>query len=133
MSADTDLTTMFVDQIPSERQHGSLYVSVLFRTSLHLCACGCGNEVWLPIRPDRHHLSWDGDSITMCPSVGNWNFPCRSHYWIRNGRIEWAHDDLIDETDSVVGERQPWWQRLLALLLHPFRIVRSSRRSSRRP
>ncbi len=26
----------------------------------------------------------------MSPSVGNWSFPCQSHYWIKNDRIEWA-------------------------------------------
>lgn len=133
MSADTHLSTVFVDQIPSEREQGSLYVSIMFRTSLHLCVCGCGNEVWLPIRPDRHRLAWDGDSITMCPSVGNWNFPCRSHYWIRNGRIEWAHEDSVDETDSASAEQQTRWKRIIAVLLHPFQAVRSRRWSSRRP
>jgi hypothetical protein len=24
------------------------------------------------------------------PSIGNWSFPCQSHYWIRNNRVEWA-------------------------------------------
>lgn len=24
------------------------------------------------------------------PSVGNWSFPCQSHYWIDNGRVRWA-------------------------------------------
>ena len=35
-------------------------------------------------------LSFDGKSISLHPSVGNWNFPCRSHYWIRNNQVLWA-------------------------------------------
>jgi hypothetical protein len=27
---------------------------------------------------------------TLDPSVGSWQLPCQSHYFIRNGRIEWA-------------------------------------------
>lgn len=32
------------------------------------------------------------DRISMWPSIGNWSFPCRSHYVIRNGSIHWAAD-----------------------------------------
>ena len=32
---------------------------------------------------------YDGRT-TLHPSIGNWNFPCRSHYWIRRDRVEWA-------------------------------------------
>ena len=24
------------------------------------------------------------------PSIGNWEFPCHSHYWIRHDDIQWA-------------------------------------------
>ena len=26
------------------------------------------------------------------PSIGNWSFPCRSHYWIRNNTVQWAEE-----------------------------------------
>jgi len=26
---------------------------------------------------------------TLFPSIGNWQQPCKSHYWIRNGRVVW--------------------------------------------
>jgi len=28
--------------------------------------------------------------VTLDPSIGNWSFPCRSHYRIRNNRVRWA-------------------------------------------
>jgi uncharacterized protein DUF6527 len=37
-------------------------------------------------------------SISLFPSIGNWSFPCRSHYWIDGGRVIWADewsDDMI--------------------------------------
>ncbi len=92
----------FVDQVPEQPEPGVLYVSLAFRTAVHLCACGCEGETWLPIRPDRHHLTFDGDSITIQGSIGNWRFPCRSHYWIRQNRIVWA---------DAPAERPPWWRR----------------------
>lgn len=127
---DQEITTVFVDQIPAEREAETLYVSLRFRTSLHLCACGCGSEVWLPIRPDRHHLAWDGETITLKPSIGNWNFPCRSHYWIQDGRIQWALDD-VTWAESDEEARRPWCERVLARIRHPFRTARSHRQTPR--
>jgi len=37
-------------------------------------------------------LIFDGDTVSLYPSIGNWNFPCRSHYWIRYDHVEWAED-----------------------------------------
>jgi hypothetical protein len=65
---------------------------------VHRCACGCGNKVITPIRPADWHLFYDGDTVSLTPSIGNWGFPCRSHYWIKAGQIRWSHawtDDQI--------------------------------------
>lgn len=88
----TSIAQEFVDSMPPELQPGVLYISIHFRTTMHLCACGCGNDVVLPLRPSAWSLTYDGESISMSPSVGNWSFACRSHYWIRSGRIDWARD-----------------------------------------
>lgn len=94
----------FVEQMPDDLEEGILYVSVPFRTSAHLCACGCRGEVWMPIRPDRHHLTWDGDTVTMSPSVGNWGLRCQSHYWVRSSQVVWV-PDLEGAGDTV----EPAW------------------------
>ena len=31
-----------------------------------------------------------GASVSLDPSIGNWNFPCQSHYWIDRNRVRWA-------------------------------------------
>jgi hypothetical protein len=81
----------FVEFIPAILQPGVLYISVPYATASHLCACGCGQKVVTPIRPTDWSLTWDGESVSLYPSVGNWGFRCRSHYWIRQGgRVEWA-------------------------------------------
>ena len=97
----------FVDQVPEQPEAGILYVSLPFRTTLHLCACGCGNETWVPIRPDRHHLIYNGETISLQGSIGNWRFPCRSHYWIRDSRIVWVH---------TPPTRVRWWRRVTAVV-----------------
>ncbi len=80
----------FVEFIPSELKEGVLYVSVRYATAVHKCACGCGNKVVTPISPVDWQLLFDGDSVSLTPSIGNWEFPCRSHYWIKSDKVRWA-------------------------------------------
>jgi len=84
------LTHEFVDEIPVDLDEGRLYISIRYRTSTHLCACGCGRKVVTPIKPAKWHLTFDGDTVSLWPSIGRWQLPCRSHYWIRHNRIDWA-------------------------------------------
>lgn len=80
----------FVEFIPGELKEGTIYVSIRFGTASHLCVCGCRNKVVTPLRPTDWKLIFDGKTISLHPSIGNWSFPCRSHYWIRNNRVQWA-------------------------------------------
>jgi uncharacterized protein DUF6527 len=80
----------FVKLIPADLTEGKLYVSILYATTVHLCACGCGNRVVLPLSPAEWQLYFDGESVSLTPSVGNWEYPCRSHYWIKLNKIRWA-------------------------------------------
>jgi len=84
------LAPRFVESIPEALEGDVLYVSMTFATAIHLCACGCGREVVTPLSPTDWKLWFDGEHVTLDPSVGNWNFPCRSHYWIRKNGIHWA-------------------------------------------
>lgn len=77
----------FVRNIPDQLEPGVLYVSMEYGMVSHSCACGCGEEVTTPLTPTDWHLVFDGDSITLNPSVGNWNLACRSHYVIRRGHV----------------------------------------------
>ncbi|MEO8390684.1 DUF6527 family protein [Polaromonas sp.] len=95
----TAVNHQFVRVVPDKLQEGVLYVSIEYATVVHKCMCGCGKEVAMPISPTDWCLTFDGDSISLDPSVGNWSFPCRSHYWIRNNQVLWCDDmpqSLID-------------------------------------
>lgn len=41
-----------------------------------------------------------GETISLSPSIGNWNFACQSHYFIRKSKIEfariWSSDEIND-------------------------------------
>lgn len=90
MKQEIALKHEFVEFIPEELTEGTVYVSMRFATASHLCVCGCKNKVVTPLRPTDWKLVFDGKTITLNPSIGNWSLPCRSHYWIRNNRVQWA-------------------------------------------
>jgi hypothetical protein len=90
MKHEKTLAHEFVEYIPNDLKEGMIYVSVAFATAAHRCCCGCGKEVITPLSPTDWKLIFDGVSITLDPSIGNWSFPCQSHYWIRHNRVKWA-------------------------------------------
>jgi hypothetical protein len=90
MKPEIILKHEFVEFIPDELQQGTIYVTIRFATASHLCCCGCGSKVVTPIRPTDWKLIFDGRTISLDPSIGNWSLACQSHYWIRNNRVRWA-------------------------------------------
>lgn len=90
MTKVSALRPEFVEFIPAKGEPGVIYVSERFRTAMHLCCCGCGLEVITPLNPAKWSLSKQGGQVSLSPSIGNWSFPCKSHYWIERGRVRWA-------------------------------------------
>lgn len=90
MRQEIVLTHEFVEFIPDDLKEGTIYVSIRFATASHKCCCGCGKEVVTPLRPTDWKLIFDGVSISLDPSIGNWSFACRSHYWIKRNKVKWA-------------------------------------------
>lgn len=90
MSRTEAFTAEFVELMPPALSEGVLYLSVTYSLTAHLCACGCGDKVVLPLHPQQWRFIYDGKSISLKPSVGNIGAPCNSHYWIKRGWVEWA-------------------------------------------
>lgn len=91
----------FVQHLPSSFEEGKLYISMEFATAAHACCCGCGSEVITPFAPTDWSMSFDGESISLSPSIGNWYLPCRSHYVIWKGHViqsrPWSEDQVEAE------------------------------------
>jgi hypothetical protein len=97
---------VFVTQVPEALEEGYLYVSMPYATAIHLCACGCRWQVITPLRPGRWRLTFDG-RVSLRPSIGNWSFPCRSHYFIDSDRVAWARPWAEDEIHANPAGRRP--------------------------
>ena len=73
-----------VDFIPDIMEFGKFYYSEKYKISNHLCVCGCGNQVPLPIKNNEWNLSINNSTFSISPSILQ-RFGCKSHYIITNG------------------------------------------------
>jgi hypothetical protein len=86
------VTPEWVEFIPpvNEMKDGVLYISLKYNTCIHLCACGCGQQT---VTPFNHSQGWVMTSlhnkVTLRPSIGNFQYTCRSHYYITDNMVEW--------------------------------------------
>jgi hypothetical protein len=101
MTRQTQLTPEFVELVPPEIKEGVLYVSMLYGSVIHKCCCGCGEKVVTPLGPTDWKLNYDGEAISLYPSIGNWNFRCQSHYWIQDSQVRWAPRMSREEIEAL--------------------------------
>lgn len=87
----------FVESFPTPLAAGVFYISLEYNTCAHLCACGCGDEAVTPLSPAQWSFTYDGESVSVRPSVGNWSQACQSHYLINRGSVQWARSFSADE------------------------------------
>ena len=90
MKREIVLEYEFVEYIPEVLREQKLYISMTYATAVHKCCCGCGREVVTPLSPTGWRLTFDGQSVSLYPSIGSWSLPCQSHYLITNNRVVWA-------------------------------------------
>jgi hypothetical protein len=105
----------FVEFIPDKLEDWTIYISLIYATAAHKCCCGCGNEIITPLSPTDWKLIFDGESVSLNPSIGNWHLPCRSHYWITNNKIVWAkkwsEKQIKDVRDYSSLEKQNYYNK----------------------
>jgi hypothetical protein len=107
----------FVEFIPELIESGVIYISLKYKTASHNCACGCGQLVVTRFSPKDWQLYFDEESITLSPSIGNWSFNCRSHYYIRKSKIihishreiDASHPSLTSKEMKEKKRRRKWF------------------------
>jgi hypothetical protein len=119
-----------VDRIPKELRPGVVYHNPDFELGALLCACGCGHRVDLLV-PDSHQIYSSNGLATVRPSIAVCDAPCKSHYVISAGHVEWLpafseahakavmHDQMARHA-SRDARRLSWadrlWNALIGLL-----------------
>ncbi len=95
------ITAEFVTLMPDELKDGILYISIKYRVAIHKCCCGCGEDVVTPLSPLRWEFTFNGETISLNPSIGRWSAECQSHYWITNGIVKPARKYTETEKEFV--------------------------------
>lgn len=124
MSRVDSVTFEFVELLPPKLIDGVVYISIEHRTVVHNCCSGCGERVVNGLGPAEWKITFDGETISLDPSIGNGALACNSHYWIRNNRVMWAkpltkeetrrsqladRGDLVDHYDKPETPKRRWW------------------------
>lgn len=111
---------LFKDTIPKSEQleEGCIYISLKYNMTVHKCACGCGQLVPLPLSPSDWMMQYDGETISLSPSVGNGQLTCGSHYVIRNNEVVWLRKMNSKESitqlksESAAVNHISFWSRI---------------------
>jgi Family of unknown function (DUF6527) len=115
-----------VEHIPKQLNNDVVYHSEEFEVAALLCACGCGHRVMLLV-PDSHQVSSERGLATVRPSIAVCDAPCKSHYLITAGQVEWlrAFSDAIATSvmrsqiarhAALDAKRRPWGSRIRAAI-----------------
>jgi hypothetical protein len=132
------LMPRYVANLPEQLEEGVFYICEEFDATAHKCCCGCGEEVYNKLGPAKWQLTKEHDgTVSLHPSVGNWKYACRSHYWIANNRVIDAgamsnraikavqERDRCDRDRAVehynAQTRQTLWQRVGTAIVRAFK------------
>jgi len=77
-----------VARIPKALRDGIVYHNQEFQLAALCCACGCGHRIMLLV-PDSHRVTSEGGLATVRPSIAVCDAPCKSHFFITVGKVEW--------------------------------------------
>lgn len=106
-----------VERIPKLLSDGVVYHNEEFQLAALLCACGCGHRLTLLV-PDSHQISSDGGLATIRPSIAVCDAPCKSHYFVTAGKVEWLPAFTRAQASSLMRnqiarhashDRRPSW------------------------
>ena len=88
-----NITPIFVEEMPDKFEENKLYISESYgNCAIHLCFCGCTNKTVTPLGGGKY---WDlvkekDGKVSLIGSIGNFNFPCKSHYIITKNKANFV-------------------------------------------
>lgn len=106
----------FIELLPGGLEPETLYISLKYKNMVHQCFCGCNKKVITPLSPTGWELTFNGREVSVYPSIGNWNLPCRSHYWITRSQIEWDEQWSAEQIAAGLArdraDKEQYYRRL---------------------
>ncbi len=102
---ETPFATQIVhDNLPKQLKPKTLYIvedDGYQEQAAMICPCGCGRTLHMNLLPDERPC-WkvtrhEDGTATLHPSVWR-QVECKSHFWFRRGKVEWALSDTLSES-----------------------------------
>lgn len=120
-----------VERLPTVLNENVIYVSEEYGLAALKCACGCGHRVTL-LLGDGHRVNDVGGLADISPSIGVWDAACKSHFWIRNGKVVWGKkfseadihasmDQQLSRHLETAARKEPWYNWLAKWIARVFR------------
>jgi hypothetical protein len=120
-----------VERLPSVLDEETVYVSEEYELAALKCACGCEHRVTLLLN-DGHTVTEIAGLADISPSIGVWDAECKSHFFIRRGKVIWGKEFSDAEIRSAMRRQlashvqgpvrsQPWYRSLAEWILNRFR------------
>ncbi len=109
-----------VERIPKVLTAGVIYHNLEFQVAALACACGCGHRVSLLV-PAGHGIDVDGNVPSITPSILVADAPCRSHFYITEGEVDWYPSTTSSQATEIMHRQvarhvlddrasRPWWE-----------------------
>lgn len=102
------MKVIYCETFPDEIEEDTLYISKEHGVCTHICPCGCGNEIPIPIKGNDIETDWleswrlieSNGNVTLDPSLRN--TCCKAHYFIRNNQFVFCgdHENKRKEPDQ---------------------------------
>jgi len=92
------------DPIPKVMKPGVVYHDTEFELAELLCPCGCRHRITLLV-PDGHRISVHGTTPSISPSIAVCDAPCGSHFFIRDGEVDWLPAFSPDHSARVMEQQ----------------------------
>lgn len=91
------LTPVWLKELPDSLDKNNIYIlgeKEYLWYAVMLCPCGCGEKIHTSLlKDDNPHWTLtkhEDGNVTLSPSV--WRTKgCKSHFFLRNGNIEWVN------------------------------------------
>jgi len=97
-----------VPELPSRRAVVVVGSPERPKWAVFTCPCGHGHSIAVNLSPTRRpswRLKEDADGPTLHPSVDSLTDERRCHFWLREGRVRWARDDVRSQEILRQGSR----------------------------
>lgn len=107
------LRAVLIEELPDRLDPKVVYVlgEGKYRWFVALaCPCGCGTTLQVSLLPDSKPR-WrliehpEDGTVTLEPSIWR-EIGCRSHFFVRHGRIQWCRADHFSVFDTSKGDSQ---------------------------